>query len=106
MQLLLKTQTDFKDLEDDDPQVRPIKSNPSRPPHTHTQFSSQTPPLTLSALVGLQISYMISAWARMCKILGKDFQQYLPVVMGPLMKTASIKPEVALLDSESHPQDV
>lgn len=42
---------------------------------------------------------MISAWARMCKILGKEFQQYLPVVMGPLMKTASIKPEVALLDS-------
>ncbi|KAF5892917.1 importin-5, partial [Clarias magur] len=64
MQLLLKTQTDFNDLEDDDP----------------------------------QISYMISAWARMCKILGKEFQQYLPVVMGPLMKTASIKPEVALLD--------
>lgn len=47
-----------------------------------------------------QISYMISAWARMCKILGKEFQQYLPVVMGPLMKTASIKPEVALLDSK------
>ena len=45
---------------------------------------------------------MISAWARMCKILGKEFQQYLPVVMGPLMKTASIKPEVALLDSKSH----
>lgn len=39
----------------------------------------------------------------MCKILGKEFQQYLPVVMGPLMKTASIKPEVALLDSESRP---
>ena len=37
----------------------------------------------------------------MCKILGKEFQQYLPVVMGPLMKTASIKPEVALLDSKS-----
>lgn len=48
-----------------------------------------------------QISYMISAWARMCKILGKEFQQYLPVVMGPLMKTASIKPEVALLDSKT-----
>lgn len=43
---------------------------------------------------------MISAWARMCKILGKEFQQYLPVVMGPLMRTASIKPEVALLDSK------
>ncbi|KAI3366277.1 hypothetical protein L3Q82_009751 [Scortum barcoo] len=66
MQLLLKTQTGFDDLEDDDP----------------------------------QISYMISAWARMCKILGKEFQQYLPVVMGPLMKTASIKPEVALLDTQ------
>ncbi|XP_073520272.1 importin-5 [Phyllobates terribilis] len=65
MHLLLKTQTDFSELEDDDP----------------------------------QISYMISAWARMCKILGKEFQQYLPVVMGPLMKTASIKPEVALLDT-------
>lgn len=45
---------------------------------------------------------MISAWARMCKILGKEFQQYLPVVMGPLMKTASIKPEVALLDSKHY----
>ncbi|CAL1597860.1 unnamed protein product [Knipowitschia caucasica] len=66
MQLLLKTQTDFNDLEDDDPQT----------------------------------SYMISAWARMCKILGKEFQQYLPVVMGPLMRTASIKPEVALLDTQ------
>ncbi|XP_034029930.1 importin-5 [Thalassophryne amazonica] len=66
MQLLLKTQTGFNELEDDDP----------------------------------QISYMISAWARMCKILGKEFQQYLPVVMGPLMKTASIKPEVALLDTQ------
>ncbi|KAL3846795.1 hypothetical protein ACJMK2_017751 [Sinanodonta woodiana] len=47
-----------------------------------------------------QISYMISAWARMCKILGKDFQQYLPLVMGPVLKAASLKPEVALLDSE------
>lgn len=48
---------------------------------------------------------MISAWARMCKILGKEFQQYLPVVMGPLMKTASIKPEVALLDSKRRNND-
>ncbi|XP_041502184.1 importin-5-like [Microtus oregoni] len=68
MQLLLKTQTDFGDMEDDDP----------------------------------QISYMFSAWARMCKILGKDFQQYLPMVMGPLMKTASIKPGVTFL----HTQDM
>ncbi|XP_071950516.1 importin-5-like [Antedon mediterranea] len=66
MELLLKTQTDANELEDDDPQT----------------------------------SYMISAWARMCKLLGKEFQQYLPVVMGPLLKTASLKPEVALLDTE------
>eukprot|EP00061_Rhincodon_typus_P013909 g40577.t1 len=47
-----------------------------------------------------QISYMISAWARMCKIRGKEFQQCLPVVMGWLMKTALIKPEMALLDTQ------
>lgn len=48
-----------------------------------------------------QMSYLISAWARMCKIMGKDFEQYLPLVMGPVLKAASIKPEVALVDSKS-----
>ena len=43
---------------------------------------------------------MISAWARICKILGPKFAPYLPVVMGPIMKTASMKPEVALLDND------
>merc|ERR1719471_832181 len=47
-----------------------------------------------------QMSYMISAWARICKILGADFAPYLPLVMTPVMKTASMKPEVALLDNE------
>jgi hypothetical protein len=32
--------------------------------------------------------------------MGKDFQPYLPVVMPAVMKTASIKPEVAVLDSK------
>ena len=72
MQLLLKTQTEEADLEDDDPQV----------------------------------SYMISAWARMCKILGKDFTQYLPLVMPPLLKTANMKPEVAIFDSEDNKTDM
>ena len=45
-----------------------------------------------------QVSYMISAWARMCKIMGKEFTQYMPLVMPPLMKVASIKPEVAIID--------
>ena len=47
-----------------------------------------------------QMSYMISAWARICKILGAGFAPYLPMVMAPVMKTASMKPEVALLDNE------
>lgn len=47
-----------------------------------------------------QVSYMISAWARMCKIIGQGFVQYLPIVVGPLMQAASIKPEIALVDCE------
>jgi hypothetical protein len=47
-----------------------------------------------------QMSYMISAWARICKILGPAFAPYLPLVMAPIMKTASMKPEVALLDND------
>lgn len=47
-----------------------------------------------------QTSYLISAWARMCKILGKQFEQYLPLVMGPVMRTAALKPEVAFLDND------
>ncbi|XP_017777748.1 PREDICTED: importin-5 [Nicrophorus vespilloides] len=47
-----------------------------------------------------QTSYLISAWSRICKVLGKRFEQYLPLVMGPVMRTASLKPEVALLDNE------
>ena len=47
-----------------------------------------------------QISYLISAWARMCKIIGKEFVQYLSLVMPPVLKAAQIKPEVALLDMD------
>lgn len=35
-----------------------------------------------------------------CIVSGKDFEQYLPLVMGPVMKTASMKPEVAVFDNE------
>lgn len=47
-----------------------------------------------------QLSYLISAWARLCKILGKRFEQYLPLVMPTVLQTAAMKPEVALLDNE------
>ncbi len=43
---------------------------------------------------------MISAWARMCKIIGSSFVPYLPVVMGPLIQAASLKPEIAFMDGE------
>lgn len=32
---------------------------------------------------------------------GKRFEQYLPLVIGPVMKTAGIKPEVVLVDNEA-----
>ena len=44
-----------------------------------------------------QMSYMISAWARICKIMGSQFAPYLPLVMGPILKTASLKPEVGFV---------
>jgi hypothetical protein len=47
-----------------------------------------------------QVSYMMSAWARMCKILGDQFIQYLPIVMGPLMKVAQHKPEITFIDAD------
>lgn len=43
---------------------------------------------------------MMTAWARICKILGKQFVQYLPIVMPPLLKAASTKPEVAIFDGQ------
>lgn len=48
-----------------------------------------------------QVSYLISAWARICKIMGKRFEPYLPLVMGPVLKTASLKPEVRETDVTS-----
>jgi hypothetical protein len=47
-----------------------------------------------------QVSYMMTAWARMCTILGQDFVQYLPLVMPAVMKVASFKPEVAIVECE------
>uniref|UniRef100_A0A1I8EUB0 Importin subunit beta-1/Transportin-1-like TPR repeats domain-containing protein n=1 Tax=Wuchereria bancrofti TaxID=6293 RepID=A0A1I8EUB0_WUCBA len=47
-----------------------------------------------------QISYMISAWARICKILGEEFAGFLPLVMPPVLKAASIKPDVTLMNDE------
>ena len=47
-----------------------------------------------------QLNYMISAWARICKILGSQFEPYLPFVMPPVLRAASITIQVALLDKD------
>ena len=47
-----------------------------------------------------QLSYMISAWARICKILGPQFKPYLPSVMPPVLRAASYKVQVAFLDQD------
>ncbi|XP_054270328.1 importin-5 isoform X2 [Macrosteles quadrilineatus] len=57
---------------------------------THTDLPDDDP----------QTSYLISAWARICKVMGKQFEQYLPLVIGPVMRAASMKPEIALLDND------
>ena len=43
---------------------------------------------------------MISAWARMCKIIGPAFVEYLPHIIRPLIQAASVKPEIAIVDCE------
>lgn len=43
---------------------------------------------------------MISAWARICKILGEEFAAFLPLVMPPVLRAASIKPDVTLMNDE------
>jgi hypothetical protein len=47
-----------------------------------------------------QISYMLQAWTRICKCLGRDFEPYLPYVMPPLLRSAEIQPEVQIADAD------
>ncbi|RCN44097.1 hypothetical protein ANCCAN_09871 [Ancylostoma caninum] len=47
-----------------------------------------------------QCSYMICSWTRICKVLGKEFAPYLPLIMGTVLQTASYKPEVAVVDED------
>ncbi len=41
---------------------------------------------------------MIASWARMGKIIGPAFREYLPHVIRPLLQAASVKPEIAIVD--------
>ncbi|KDP42089.1 hypothetical protein JCGZ_01877 [Jatropha curcas] len=46
-------------------------------------------------------SYMLQAWARLCKCLGHDFLPYMAVVMPPLLQSAQLKPDVTITSADS-----
>ncbi|XP_019093862.1 PREDICTED: importin-5 [Camelina sativa] len=46
-------------------------------------------------------SYMLQAWARLCKCLGQDFIPYMSVVMPPLLQSAQLKPDVIISSADS-----
>ncbi|EPS59891.1 hypothetical protein M569_14914, partial [Genlisea aurea] len=47
------------------------------------------------------ISYMLQAWARLCKCLGQDFLPYMNVVMPPLLQSAQLKPDFTITSADS-----
>ena len=49
--------------------------------------------------------YMLQAHARICKTLGEEFVPYLPYVMPGLLKSAGIKPDVTVRDSNDEDDD-
>ncbi|GJZ65987.1 importin-5-like protein [Tanacetum coccineum] len=62
----------------------------------------------LMSLQGVQMetddpttSYMLQAWARLCKCLGQDFLPYMAVVMPPLLQSAQLKPDVIITSADS-----
>ncbi|ORZ27705.1 importin subunit beta-3, partial [Lobosporangium transversale] len=55
---------------------------------------------SLTELDDPQASYLLAAWARICKVLGQDFVPYLDTVMPPLLTSAALKPDFAILDPE------
>ncbi|XVF06605.1 hypothetical protein REPUB_Repub06bG0063600 [Reevesia pubescens] len=46
-------------------------------------------------------SYMLQAWARLCKCLGQDFLPYMSVVMPSLLQSAQLKPDVTITSTDS-----
>lgn len=47
-----------------------------------------------------QSQYLLHCWGRMCRVLGQSFVPYLAGVMPPLMKLASAKADIQLLDDD------
>ncbi|KAL2957656.1 hypothetical protein AAZX31_18G161600 [Glycine max] len=46
-------------------------------------------------------SYILQAWARLCKCLGQDFLPYMGFVMPPLLQSAQLKPDVTITSTDS-----
>ncbi|XP_028790376.1 importin-5 [Neltuma alba] len=46
-------------------------------------------------------SYMLQAWARLCKCLGQDFLPCMSFVMPPLLQSAQLKPDVTITSADS-----
>jgi len=45
-----------------------------------------------------QASYLITAWGRICRTLGSQFVPFLSDVMPPLLASAHLKPDFAIID--------
>ncbi|ORY77670.1 importin subunit beta-3 [Protomyces lactucae-debilis] len=52
-----------------------------------------------------QSHYLISAWGRLCKVMGDDFKPYLQAVMPPLLKSAKLKPDFRVINDEDEKED-
>ncbi|ORZ24178.1 armadillo-type protein, partial [Absidia repens] len=53
----------------------------------------------------VQTTYLLAAWARMCKMMGQDFLPYLPNIMPPLLQSAQLTPEFTFVDPEDDDVD-
>nr|OQO21928.1 hypothetical protein B0A51_13028 [Rachicladosporium sp. CCFEE 5018] len=49
-----------------------------------------------------QEQYLLHCWGRMCRVLGQDFVPYLPAVMPPLLKLATAKADIQLLEDDDN----
>ncbi|KAI0314845.1 armadillo-type protein [Amylostereum chailletii] len=45
--------------------------------------------------------YLIATWAKICQAMGPEFEAYLPVVMPPLLRAASVKADVSILEDDN-----
>jgi len=47
-----------------------------------------------------QVSFLLQAWARICRCMGQDFVPYLQFVMPPLLASARRSPDIKITDAD------